>query len=351
MSKKVLFIAPALGSGGSEKMLVTIANYIDINDYKVKVVLVNGNNQHYRLNKNIEVIDLDLKHIKQSFFKIYKVIKKEKPQIVFSTLTVMNVVIALISYLFPKTKFIARESTIVSMNNRLMSYRKLLNFIIKIIYRNFDVIVAQSKAMKTDLINNFGVKEKNIIQIYNPIKVIELIKNPNKTKSYKFISVGNLRKEKGYIRILESLKMLKIPYTYTILGDGAERKEIEKFIYDNNLETKVVLKGRQPNPYDYLLNSDLYLSGSYYEGFPNALLEAGLCRLPVIAYNAPGGISEILTSDSGVLVEDGNKLEYKNAILEAIDKKWNYEMIRSRITKEFDYSIIMKEYLNLFNNV
>ena len=61
-------------------------------------------------------------------------------------------------------------------------------------------------------------------------------------------------------------------------------------------------------------DADLFLMGSYYEGFPNVLLEAGAHGIPVIAFNVPGGIPEIISEENGILTDDNDIIAFAAAI-------------------------------------
>ena len=120
---------------------------------------------------------------------------------------------------------------------------------------------------------------------------------------------------------------------------------------DLKLNNKVTFTGKLSNPEMYYAQADLYLIGSYYEGFPNALLEAGLHGVPAVAYDVPGGIPEIMTAQSGILVEDGNIERYRAAIRKAVAASWDRKAIASDIKTRFDYETLMNRYYNLFLNV
>ena len=52
--------------------------------------------------------------------------------------------------------------------------------------------------------------------------------------------------------------------------------------------------GYKANPYKYLIKSDLYINSSYFEGFPNSIVEAINTNLPIISSQSHGGINDIL---------------------------------------------------------
>ena len=96
-------------------------------------------------------------------------------------------------------------------------------------------------------------------------------------------------------------------------------------------------------------NADLFLFGSYYEGFPNVLLEAGAHGIPVIAFNVPGGITEIIMqNESGLLVEDNDIIAFATAINKALAQKFNANTIMETTKKRFSINSILPSIENLF---
>lgn len=334
-------------------MLVKIANHSHSMGLHCEFILLDGRNPHYTLDPGIKVHQLNLTAMKFSFLPIIRKVRSIRPDIVFSTVTIMNVVVVISSFFFPKVKLIARESSILSINNQYSKIGFFVDTAIKFLYRRFDCIIAQSLAMKEDLMRNYHIPEKKIVQIYNPVDVIpgasptQNNSNPKKV----FLTVGNLRKEKGYDRILKVLSKLDLDFQYLIVGEGAEEKKLKALCHELQLEDKVVFVGKVADPAAYYSKADFYLIGSYYEGFPNALLEAGLFGLPAVAFDVPGGIKEIITPESGMLVTDNDYDGYCKTIHEVIQKEWNREKIALEIRQRFDHQFLMGKYQNLLLNV
>jgi glycosyltransferase involved in cell wall biosynthesis len=97
------------------------------------------------------------------------------------------------------------------------------------------------------------------------------------------------------------------------MGDENKRKELQELINELQLQDRVHLMGEEAGPFAGMEDADLFLMGSYYQGFPNALLEAGAMGIPVIAFDVPGGISEIITGETGMLVEDNDMIAFATA--------------------------------------
>ena len=59
----------------------------------------------------------------------------------------------------------------------------------------------------------------------------------------------------------------------------------------------ILITGHQLNPFSYLSRSNLFVFPSTLEGFPNALMEAMVCGLPVVSSDCPTGPKDILTDN------------------------------------------------------
>jgi glycosyltransferase involved in cell wall biosynthesis len=67
---------------------------------------------------------------------------------------------------------------------------------------------------------------------------------------------------------------------------------------------------------------DVFCLPSHSEGCPNVIVEARACGRPVVATNV-GGIPEITTPQSAILVPPGSPVELAKCLLEALNRDWN----------------------------
>ena len=126
------------------------------------------------------------------------------------------------------------------------------------------------------------------------------------------------------------------------------RSQLESLIKELALQDKVSLAGSSISPFSAIKNPDLFLMGSHYEGFPNVLLEANALGIPVVAFNAPGGIAEVIHEpENGLLVEDGNEQAFANAIKKALLIDFNRGAIRNKTIEQYAPGKIMQQWESL----
>jgi len=354
--KKILFIVPSMRGGGSERVISIIVNHLNRDKFDITLALLKKEGKYLNeLPNDIQIIDLNARQARYSILKIIKLIYQLKPNVVFSTLGYLNLIVSIIRPIFSKKiKFIARESNIVSIQNKQEKYPKFFNFLYKIFYKNFDTIICQSNCMKKDLINNFGIDNNKLVVINNPVN-IDRISELSNTEEILFdnnriniIAVGRLSYQKGYDLLLNALSLLEDKYHLHIIGDGSEKESLIKLSKKLNIQNRVHFLGFQDNPYKYMAQADLMVLSSRYEGLPNVVLEANACGLPVVAFDCPGGTGEIIINGvNGFLVKCGDVEKLVDKIIEASKYEWDKEKIVNLVEKRFSLKNIIIKYENI----
>ena len=346
---RLLILTPTLECGGSEKYVSLLCNNINSQQFDVTLAVINNANPFYIITDSaVKIIDLKKKHVRSSLFKILATIKTVKPDIVYSTANHLNIYIALFRRLFSKKiKFIARESSVVSINTKQAKFPTLYNWLIKKYYKKIDSIICQSQYMQQDLIDNYAVSENKTVVINNPVE--EVAGTIHAPVVNKFVTVARLSEEKGIDRLIRSVAKLTMPFQFYIIGDGNKRGALQQLIDSLHLQNKIFLQGRKENPFTGLEDAAFFLMGSHYEGFPNTLLEAGMLGIPVIAFNVPGGINEIITNgENGLLVKNNDEDAFSLAIEKAVLINFSRRQIKQTTQKRFSANDIVKKTADLF---
>ncbi|SUX42816.1 glycosyltransferase [Chryseobacterium indoltheticum] len=351
MNKKisVMFILPDLETGGAERIVTTIANHLSRDRFEPKILLLRKQGGYLDfLKKDIEIIDLNIERIRNSLKPILSQIYRRKPDIVFSGFGEVNAYLSLFIKLFPKIKFIARETNVVSEHVTRKEIKFFYNF-----YNNYQQIIAQSDDMMNDLVHNFNIKKHKITKINNPVDfdfINEKLLISTKPESFQYnyknvVAVGNLSARKGFDNLLKVFSRLKNEKIILhILGDGRDRELLNQMKDFLGLK-KVVFHGRQENPYQFLKFADLFILSSRYEGFPNVLLEAGACGTYSLANNCRGGINEIIQDKiNGEISDIENYEDFSQKIMQILHQSYDQDAIKNSIKSRFSKEIILDRY-------
>lgn len=346
---KIFFILPSLKAGGAERVISFVSQSIDKNKFDPYLLVAGFENDAVYDVSDINVFYFNKHRILTAIPHFLKFISKYKPDIVMSSIAHVNKAMAIISPLFRNTKFIGREATVLGQNNNQKVSKTSLVSILPNNFNKLDALICQSRDMAKDMTENFNVPEDKIYVINNPISNLPKIKDPLPIANYKrYITVGRLTPIKGHLRILNVLSKLNMPFKYTIIGDGELKDEIFKKAKSLSILENIEHIPYTNEVYKFLAKHDLFLQGSYVEGFPNALLESCAVGTPVLAFNAPGGTKEIIENEiNGFMVDDED--HYLKALKSELN--FNSEKVRESVLRKFNQEIIIKQYEDLFINI
>ncbi|HAT4217981.1 glycosyltransferase [Clostridium perfringens] len=187
-------------------------------------------------------------------------------------------------------------------------------------YIKADTVVCVSKSNAKRLSKDIKeLKKRQIDYCYNPIDdfIVESMGNEksdlNESKNIRFITVGRLSPEKGYMRLLKVLLKLKNEgylFQMIFVGDGPQRSELETFVKQHSMEEFVSFKGTQSNPHKFTSKCDIFICSSYSEGYSTSSTEAIMLGIPVISTLVSGAEEIIGDADCGLVVDNNDKSLY-----------------------------------------
>lgn len=359
----VFFVIPNMNAGGAERVALTLLQHLDRRDFSYTLVVLDDGNGAFidRIPDDVRLITLGKKRVRAALFALIQLVWKERPALIFSNLSHLNLMLSMFRFLFPgDVKFIARESSIVSVNMRQFPIWKLWQKLYKGFYSRHDTIICQSEFMRNDLLKNFGIRSDKSIVINNPVDISRIrkmasITNGEKTQikseKWHFVAVGRLSAEKGVDNLLNALALMRRDdINVDIIGDGPLANTLQTQANNLGLDDRVNFKGFVSNPYGHIIQADALLLTSHYEGFPNVVLEALALNTPVIATPAIGGLAEIIDGINACVIADG--FTAKN-IAVAIEDWINIQpkSIDEDVTSKYDANIIAQQYENEFRKV
>ncbi len=281
------------------KILIAASNMVHINNFHREYIQGFKNEGHdVYIMASGEGADFDIGFKKRSLSfknwrlskKIKKIIKEEKFDIIYLHTSLCafwvryalrgikerpRVINTVHGYLFGKG-FSKLHNFIYLRCERLL--RKQTDVIFVMNDEDYEIATKNNLACKrVEKIDGMGVKFPNI-----PLER----KNKENEKT-NLVFVGEISKRKNQIFLARAMKRLP-DMTLTLVGDGAERKEIEKFIKKENLGTRVQITGFTKDVYSYLSKADIYVSASKIEGLPFNIMEAMWAGIPIVATNIKG---------------------------------------------------------------
>ena len=369
--EKILIIMNNLAGGGAEKALIKLLEKIDKDKYCITLFLLNNEGiylKELKKYKNLNFAYLTEELNKSNrFYKIKKVIHKLKklyfclyPNYAFTKKLGKNKYDVGIAYLEGVTTLFSAnlkncKKKIAWVHTDLIKNKSLNKILEKGAYKKINRIICVSNDAKSSMIKLYPNLYKKIEVIYNPIDKEEIIE---KSKEYKkifndkklnIISIGRLIDAKGYDILLQAHNLLikkGLNYKLYILGEGKERKKLEKYIEKNNLENYTQLLGFKENPYPYLKEADIFVSSSRYEGYPLVLCEAICLEKPIIATNCTGPKEILENGKYGLIAEVENIEDLAEKMEELILNKElrnSYSVLVKKKAETFNISRIMKE--------
>lgn len=349
---KICFLLPDLSRGGAQRIMSFLAQNLDKDVFDCTLVVVNPKSETDFKLENVKIKYLNKSRLLHATLPLFKFLKKEKFNIVIGSIGHINLILSFYSLFFKKTKFIGREAsldTIIQKYNKTNRRFLFGNFTND--YRNrLDAIICQSEDMALDSVKAYNLDKHKVFTVNNPltIEVPNDLKNKSSNSPKKLITVGRLSEEKGHKRILNVLSQLNFNWHYSIVGSGIEKDNIEKQIKSLNLIDKVSLIPHVNNVTEILPDFDLFLQGSFVEGFPNATMESCGVGTPVVAFKAPGGTREIIQHNvNGYLANDENDF-LKFIKIALTEKDWDRKTVSNSITNKFNSKLILSQYETIF---
>lgn len=324
---RVLLIASELGKGGAERSISLLSFYLAReNDVLLCVLSGTSREQYYKTCEQVVFVDPPeaggikgkigawryrirrLKEIKQKFRPDVSISFLEGPDYV-------NILTRGIGKTIISIRGSKQFDGMIAGKSGWVRKKVLIPYL----YKKASAVVCVTKALAEEMMRYFGISSSMLKVIYNFYEVQDILQKCQESLSEAeaaiftkpvIINSGRLHPQKEQAKLITVFSEVKqkVDCRLVILGDGELRNELVALgkrlgltVCDLSIgplhAADLYFLGFQANPFKFYKNSRLFALSSSWEGFPNVLAEALLCRLPVVSADCPTGPREILALD------------------------------------------------------
>ena len=360
MKKKLIFFLANFNQGGAGQSITRLCLELNKNKYDITVLCLQKCYYKKILKKNkIEVKEInkirvssireDLKLIINSYSLNYKKI------IIVSNLFYTNALISTFIKKNDKIKLVFVERTPLQELSIYFGIKDFLKkFLIKLIlkfnYKKANIVVSNSKKTANDIANFANCRS---IHIYPPSFDLKINLNKFKSSRLNILSIGRLSKEKNFGELILFLsKLNNLNFSLNIIGNGPQKIYLRKLIKIHNLEDKIKLLGFKKDIKKYFKKTNLLISPSKFEGFPNVTVESISHGVPVLSNQTHGGISEILNKKFGMIYY--NFYTFQKKIQNFLDNQGKFNFKKKDIKdhlRKFSIYECKRNYEKLFDKL
>lgn len=316
--KKILLITENLGSGGAERQICGLAALLTKFGYECRMITYVENQFYEPYLKNNGV---DYKFVPELWNKYTRVIRAAKyvrsykADVVISFLREPNKTMCLAKF-FSRAKLIVSErnnNTCITRNDKI-----LFN-----LYRMADAIVPNSYSQGRFIINNFPYLKNKIHPIINFVDINRFCPplEPVKNEVPHIVTVARYTPQKNVLTYLKAIKMVKdlgLKVHFDWYGDKKHNvsyySEIDNLFRMLDISDYLELHDSNHKIEDVYRKSDVFCLPSLFEGYPNVVVEAMSCGLPILCSNVFENPYIVEDGISGFLFDPNNADEIVNTI-------------------------------------
>lgn len=345
--KRLLFVIPAFGIGGTNTSLVSLLAYVDRTQYDIYIYALNpvgsmveeiakygtvlnaidtGSQLSSSSNRSVSIVKSLLREIKHLFDKIGVDLKQIVYRKQVKSLETLSFDCVIAFQEGEATRFVQyfrHTKTVAWVRSDYARYLSILKSKPEItLYSTYDVIVNVSESALNRFLKVLPQFEEKSIFIYNLVdrnRIISLSNSKNvyvpNYPEFTIISLGRVDPVKHFNDIPQIARTLcdhGVAFHWIIIGGATvaypeEYDRLKNDIYELGLTKHVEMLGHQTNPYPFLAKSNLLVCLSESETFNHTFAEARILGVPVLSVDYPGAF-ELLGNKKGGLIVNRNRI-------------------------------------------
>jgi glycosyltransferase involved in cell wall biosynthesis len=328
------------GIGGVQSNFIEFMNDIEksYSEYQHNVYTIGKVDKHYKILFNV----LNIRKITNFYKLLLDIMSKDVIVHFYNNLSSLKV--AFLLAFLPANKIVVHE------RGTIWNQKSSRWLVPRFVAWKASIILANSHATKTMLVKKFFISEEKIRVIHNGIKITKICNHKKyKKDTPKFIIgfIGRLDPHKGVHVLISAMQKLKDKNIKLIIaGDGVLTHFLKKKASTLN---NVKFIGRVASPYEFMQLIDLLVVPSIREPLGNVCLEAGLCKVPVLASNVDGIPEVIKNKVTGELIDatDNILVDFPEGVVPLPEVVVNPEMQSLETPKQINPTLLAKKILEL----
>jgi glycosyltransferase involved in cell wall biosynthesis len=349
---KVVFLIAGFEGGGAQKQSIFLLNELQ-KDESFEIHLI-----YFYEGVNFDLLDQSNLHLHKvqtgsfydvrNIFKISKILKFVKPEILMSWLHASDVYSFALKLLNRNIKWIMTERDSFYPFDLRYKLRAFAG-------KRADLIIANSlKGQEYWVKMGFPFEKTKVV---TNILLEPNLPEKSKSKEPTILYVGRLEPQKNVINLTKYFIELSSIFPegkFYIIGEGTLKVEIENLIKVNNKKTSIQILPFQKNVSNYFLLADIFVNISKHEGTPNTVIENIQLGNFVLASNIPEHVDLLGEEYPFLLNKLDDKEEFIKLIVKILESKTNpedYLIFAKQKLKSMAAEIVADNYKLLFKNL
>lgn len=354
--------------GGTEKHLFELATGMVAAGFRVSVfTLADGEYaEEFKKNSNLSYRCLNVTRIYDfkglsAIFSIAHYIHQQRVDILQSFHTASDLIGPLAARLSLQSIKVlsSRRDLGYTKSNRHVQMQRYIN-------RFVDGILANSSAVKNVVIAKEFFPASRIDVIFNGIDVTAFVTDKAGRQHQRRVmgvdeqailigSVGNIRPVKGYDILVEAAAIACSANQFVRffhVGEGEIKEQLEERCKELGIGDRFHFLGAIKDVQTFLSALDIYVQPSRSEGLSNAIIEAMVARLPVVATEVGGNLDLVENEVTGLLAASEDSAALARQILKLIRqplmRKILAENAYSKAMEKFQFTSMINNYNNKY---
>lgn len=324
--KHIAMFISSLNKGGSERVLVNLAEYFFYGGYEITIVTQYKTENEYGISAGIRRVFSEIteeekgkgriSNFRKRFLKLRSIWKQEKPDLILSFIGKNNMMAVMTS------RFLHIPVVVSVRGEPAAEYdSRMLKTAANLLFRWADGVV-----LPVERSGEFFAKgvRKKAVCLKNPLNPSFIRRIYEGEREKEIVAVGRVDANKNHemiLRAFEGLAAQYPDYRLVIYGEGELRHPLQKMAEDMGLADRVFLPGSISNVADKIEKASVFVLSSYSEGMPNTLIEAMALGIPCVSTDCPcGGPAELIENgENGYLIEPGNWKKLQEILQKLLD--------------------------------